>query len=76
MIIRSQLKEIPICGLSPFFTAKAVKMAPGGHVIQMIYTVIPKEYGEQPDVPIWRQWVSPYPAADPFLSAGISRSAL
>ena len=34
MMIRSQVKEILICGLLPFFTAETVKMALGGHVIQ------------------------------------------
>ena len=30
VIIRSQVKEMHICGLSPFFTAETVKMALGG----------------------------------------------
>ena len=34
MIIRSQVKEMHICGLSPFFTAETVKMTLGGHVIK------------------------------------------
>ena len=29
MIIRSQVKEMHICGLSPFFTAETVKMTLG-----------------------------------------------
>ena len=35
IIIRSQVKEIHICGLSPFFTAGIVKMALGSHVFKM-----------------------------------------
>ena len=37
MIIRSQVKEMHICGLSPFFTAETVKMALGSHVIQKFH---------------------------------------
>ena len=36
-LIRSRVKEILICGLSPFFTAKTVKMTLGGHVIQNLH---------------------------------------
>ena len=35
MIISSHVKEIYICGLSPFFKADTVKMALGGHVIKI-----------------------------------------
>ena len=37
MIIRSQVKEIHICGLSPSFTAQTLKMALGSHVIQKFH---------------------------------------